>query len=85
MLAIEDRAGVGAAAEAADRNVKMNYALFRLLEGADAAVVRDVSTFRSGIEYAGLVYGKAPYLYVALREELGDETLHRAMRSVVFA
>ncbi len=82
-LVIEDRDGPEAAKKAMDGNVKLNYALYRMLRGADSAVLRDVSTFRSGIEYAGLVYGKAPYLYVKLREQLGDERLHRAIRETV--
>ncbi len=82
-LAIEDRDGPEGAKRAMDGNVKLNYALYRLLRGPDAPVLRDVQTFRTGIEYAGLVYGKAPYLYVTLREKLGDDRLHAAIREVV--
>lgn len=84
-LAIEDMEGADAAARAMDSNVKMNYALYRLLGGVDRPVQRSTSSFRSGIEYAALVYGKAPYAYVALRKKHGDEKLHAAMRSAIDA
>lgn len=82
-LAMEDRYGRAAAEGTMDRNVKLNYALYRLLGGADRPVLRDTQTFRSQIEYAGLVYGKAPYLYAELRRRLGDERLHGAIREAV--
>ena len=84
-LAIEDLRGREAATAAMDRNVKVNYALYRLLGGPDRAAARDVATFRSRVEYAGLVYGKAPYLYTHLRATLGDDRLHAALRSAVEA
>lgn len=82
-LVVEDRRGPEAARVAMDRNVKLNYAVYRLLGGIDRPALRETASFRSPIEYAGLVYGKAPYLYVALRESLGAARLHRAMRAAV--
>ncbi|MCC6524422.1 MAG: hypothetical protein IT373_17315 [Polyangiaceae bacterium] len=82
-LAIEDRHGAAAAARAADANVKMNYALYRLLGGPDRPVLRDTASFRTGVEYAALVYGKAPYLYFTLRQKLGEPRLAEAMRRAV--
>jgi len=82
-LVIEDRHGTAAARAAMDANVKLNYAVYRLLGGPDRPAARDVASFRSRVEYAGLVYGKAPYLYVALREALGDARLHGAVRAAV--
>ncbi|MBI4953444.1 MAG: hypothetical protein HY908_15550 [Myxococcales bacterium] len=82
-LAIEDRHGAAAAARAADANVKMNYALYRLLGGPDRPVLRDTASFRTGVEYAALVYGKAPYLYFKLRDKLGEARLAEAMRRAV--
>jgi hypothetical protein len=82
-LAIEDRRGAAAAKTAMDHNVKLNYALYRLLGGPDRPVLRDTAQFRTQVEYAALVYGKAPYAYVALRKSLGDERLHRAIRHAV--
>jgi hypothetical protein len=82
-LAVEDRRGAKAAGEAMDKNVKLNYALYRLLGGADRPVLRDTASYRTAVEYAALVYGKAPYAYVALRKALGDDKLHGAMRAAV--
>lgn len=82
-LAVEDRRGAAAARAAMDANVKMNYALYRLLGGLDRPVLRDTASFRTSIEYAALVYGKAPYLYVALRRSLGDARLNAALRAAV--
>ncbi|MBI2901468.1 MAG: hypothetical protein HYY17_14885 [Planctomycetes bacterium] len=82
-LAMEDRHGAAAARALMDMNVKLNYALYRLLDGPDRPVLRDAATFRSPIEYAGLVYGKAPYAYVELRKSLGDGRLHGAIREAV--
>lgn len=84
-LVFEDRYGAEAAQAAMDRNVLMNYAIYRMLGGADRPVLRDTASFGSLIEYAGLVYGKAPYVYVALRDLLGAEALHDAIRSAVDA
>jgi hypothetical protein len=82
-LCFSDRRGAEAGRAAMDANVKMNYALYRLLGGADRAVLRDTASFRSAVEYAGLVYGKAPYLYVALGRSLGQERLEAAVRAAV--
>jgi hypothetical protein len=82
-LAFEDRHGVAAAQKAMDTNVKMNYAVMRLMGGRDNVVARDASAFKTTVEYAGLVYGKAPYAYVALRTALGDAKMMAAMRSAI--
>jgi hypothetical protein len=54
-----------------------------MLGGADRPVLRSTQEFRSPIEYAALVYGKAPYVYHGLRKRLGDERLHAAMRAAI--
>ncbi len=66
-----------------DRNVLLNYAAFRTLGGRDGAADRPTHTFRTTAEYAGLVYGKAPYLYVALEESLGRARLDRAIQGAI--
>jgi len=82
-LCFADRRGAAAGRAAMDANVKMNYALYRLLGGADRAVLRDTTSFQSGVEYAGLVYGKAPYLYAALGQSLGQARIEAAVRGAV--
>lgn len=82
-LAYGDRHGAEAAKEAMDKNVKLNYALYRVMGGADKPAARAATEYKSTTEYAGLVYGKAPYLYVSLAKKLGEEQLHSAMREAV--
>jgi hypothetical protein len=82
-LVVEDLRGAEAARLAMDRNVKLNYAVYRLLGGLDRPALRETASFRSPVEYAGLIYGKAPYVYVALRESLGAARLHGAIRAAV--
>jgi hypothetical protein len=84
-LAYEDRHGAAAAEEAMEMNVKLSYGVYRLLGGVDRPVLRETAAYGSVLEYAGLVYGKAPYLYVALRRSLGDARLHGAMRDAIAA
>ncbi|MFO0549007.1 MAG: hypothetical protein U0271_11510 [Polyangiaceae bacterium] len=82
-LAMEDRYGADAARKIMDQNVKMNYAVHRMLGGEDGVVLRDTSSFKGMVEYGALVYGKAPYAYVDTRAKVGDDALHRAMRSAI--
>jgi Peptidase family M1 domain len=82
-LAYADRHGEAARAGAMDRNVKLNYAVYRMLGGRDRPALQDTDRFGSGLEYAALVYGKAPYLYLALEERLGPEQLHAALRATI--
>lgn len=83
VLATEDRYGKDAAQRVLDRQVKLNYALWRALGGPDSAVRRDTSTYTSNAEYGALVYGKAPFLWFSLRSSLGDDALNRALRGAI--
>lgn len=82
-LVVEQLRGRTAAEAAMNANVRLNYAVYRALGGPDRPVLRPVDRFDTAAEYAGLVYGKAPYLYVELRRALGAERLHRAIRRAV--
>lgn len=64
-------------------NAKLNYGLYRLLGGKDRPVAGPVQSYRSPVAYAALVYGKAPYFYVALRNALGEERLRQVLRRAV--
>jgi hypothetical protein len=79
-IAMEERHGPPAGEAAWDANVTMNYAIYRLLGGPDRPVLRDIASFASAVEYAALLYGKAPQVYPALRSAIGQEALHRAIR-----
>ena len=66
--------------EAMDQSVKANFAMWRLMDGNDAAAARPTSSFASTLEYGALVYGKAPYLYVELEDDGLGPALQAATR-----
>jgi hypothetical protein len=72
-----------AAATVMQRNVTLNYALYRLMGGKDGAAARPTSAFSSSLEYAALVYGKAPGLYVALEKQVGRAAVDKALAYAV--
>ncbi len=80
---IETRYGAERARRDADMQVRMNYQFMRMMNHADGAVDRPASAFSNPMVYAGLVYGKGPYLYNALREAAGDAAFFRALRRYV--
>ncbi len=82
-LYLEQRYGADRARRDADLQVKMNYQFMRTLGQADGAVDRPASAFATPIGYAGLVYGKGPYLYNAWRSAAGDAVFWRAMQRYV--
>nr|MDQ3035548.1 hypothetical protein [Myxococcota bacterium] len=78
---METRYGAARAQEEGDRQVAMSYRMMRMMGVPDGAVDRAASAFTPPIAYAGLVYGKGPYLYGALRAELGDDAFFAGMRA----
>lgn len=82
-LYLEERYGAERARRDADMQVKMNYQFMRTLGQADGAVDRPASAFATPVGYAGLVYGKGPYLYNAWRSAAGDPVYWRAMQRYV--
>lgn len=83
VLYFEDVHGAERAAVEAERQVAMNYVMMRLQGAPDAAADRPASAFSPAIAYAGLVYGKAPFLWPALRATLGDEAFFAGVRAHV--
>lgn len=80
---VERRYGAERARRDSDMQVKMNYQFMRMLGNPDAAVDQPASAFASPIAYAGIVYGKGPYFYNAVRSALGDAVFLRALRRYV--
>ena len=83
MIWVEDRYGAARADQEAAQQVAMNYRAMRMMGLPDGAVDRPASAFGPPIAYAGLVYGKGPYVYRAIRTELGDEAFFDGLRAYV--
>jgi hypothetical protein len=83
MLYFEDRYGAERAEREGNMQVRMNYQTMRMLGHDDGAVDRRVDDFGTPVEYAGLVYGKGPYLYPELRRLVGDAVFFRSLREYV--
>jgi hypothetical protein len=80
---MQDMLGDGPGALVRDQNVLLNYALYRLLGGQDKAADRPTDDYSGALEYAALVYGKAPYFYVDLEKKVGRRTLDTALKGSV--
>ena len=78
--AMQEMMGEKDGAESRDQNVLLNYAIYRLLGGEDKAADRPTEEYSGALEYAALVYGKAPYFYVDMEKRLGKQRLDRALR-----
>ncbi len=83
ILYLEDRYGAARARELGDANAKTSFQAMRLLGAPDAAADQPVARFASTMQYAGVVYGKAPYYYRAAREALGDARFFAALAGYV--
>lgn len=80
---LHERYGKERAKQDGDLNVAMNYKTMRMLGRPDAPADRGVADFGDMLTYAGIVYGKAPYLWVTLRDELGDDAFFRGVQKYV--
>ena len=85
MLYIEERYSEARAVEEGERQVAMNYRMMRVQGEPDARVDRPASAFTTPIAYAGLVYGKGPYFYRAVRRLIGDDAFYAGLASYVQA
>jgi hypothetical protein len=82
LLATRRTAGKAVAQRARDMQVALNFQALQLFGLRDGKVARPASTFKSSVEYAALVYGKAPLFYEALAGEIGETALLSALRAV---
>lgn len=83
LLATAKTAGNEAAVRAREQQVAMNYRALAIFGVSDGVVARPADAFASPIEYAGLVYGKAPLFYIHLRQLIGADALLKALKGVV--
>src|SRR5204862_6170929 len=67
--------------DALARHVAANFQAMRLLRAPDGVVARPTRDFASELQYAGLVYGKAPLFFARVRELFGDESFDAALRA----
>lgn len=78
-----DRYDMARAKQEASRQVAMNYQMMRMLGNEDAPADRPVDAFANEIAYAGLVYGKAPYLWSKIKLLVGDDAFFAGMSRYV--
>jgi hypothetical protein len=83
LMLLEWRHGKGAADQVRDQQLVMSYQLYRMLGGRDGPADRPTSDFDNELEYAALVYGKAPLLHEAQRQLLGDAAYTQGLRAYV--
>jgi hypothetical protein len=83
LLYIEARHGRERAELEARRQVAMNYQMMRMMQIADGPVDRPVRNFAGELEYAGLIYGKGPFVYRELRRTLGDDAFFAGLHAYV--
>jgi hypothetical protein len=82
---LQDMLGDEKGAFERDQNVLLNYALYRLMGGEDGPADKSTDQYTSALQYAALVYGKAPYFYVDLEERLGRRRVDAALKGAVEA
>jgi len=80
ILYLEDRYGAARAEKDGNANVKMNYQTMRMLGKPDAAADEPVAAFTTGVQYAGIIYGKAPYFFKAARAAVGDAAFFTSLK-----
>lgn len=66
-----------------EAQLKAAYHMHRSAGGKDAVALRPAADFASNIEYAAIIYGKAPLLFDAWRARLGDGTWFSVLRTYV--
>ena len=80
--AVEGPEGRAVGDRARSRFVALNYQGLRMLGRKDGKVGRPADAFKDPLTYAGLVYGKAPYYFLRVRDLLGDAHHDAALRGL---
>jgi len=80
---VQDMIGEEKGAFERDQNVLLNYALYRLMGGEDGPADKSTDRYEGTLQYAALVYGKAPYFYVDLEKRLGSSRVDSALKGAV--
>jgi hypothetical protein len=83
LLVLEGAHGRKVADGAREQQMRAAWHAQRMMGGADAPADRPSGSYKSEGEYAAAVYAKAPFLYDAQRELVGDATFFKGLRSYV--
>jgi aminopeptidase N len=65
---------------AVEQQLRAPYQAYRMLGGTDMEVDKSAKDFRSALQYTAIVQAKGAMLFIALRQELGDEHFFAALR-----
>ncbi len=74
------RRGKAAATEALDTQVAMSYQMMRQSGEPDGIADQATGSFASPLQYAGVVYGKAPLFFREARKAMGDSPFELALK-----
>ena len=80
-LYFEDVHGKAALERQLEMQMKLNYRFHRLLGGKDQRADLPAGDYASPLEYAAIVYGKAPLYFHELRKAIGDAAFFKALKS----
>jgi hypothetical protein len=83
LLYVEWRYGKKAAETMRDQQLVMPYQMYRMQGGPDGAADRSTDRFGTAMEYAAIVYSKAPALYGEQRKQVGDAAFVKGLRDYV--
>jgi hypothetical protein len=73
------RRGVAAMGEAMSNLVAVNYQSMRLLGASDGPAARSTAEFLNTAQYAGIIYGKAPFFFSKVAETSSQQALTRGL------
>jgi hypothetical protein len=73
VYSVKENQGEQAAEKARNTQVAVNFQGMGMFGIPDGKVARPASAFSSPIEYAGIVYGKAPFFYEAAAKMFGED------------
>lgn len=72
----------GSAEEVCGPHIRISYSQARRFGAQDAPALQPSDEFASSMQYSGVIYGKAPYMYITLADKYGREALVDALRTV---
>lgn len=83
VIATRTADGRAMAARMREMQIAMDFKALALFGHEDGVVAREAGAFDSSLQYAGLVYGKAPLFYEAAEKLIGEERVAKSLREIV--